>query len=129
MTPELTALSLAALVQVATFVAYSITAQRQVGRGYALSPRDTPRTLTGTPARLQRALTNGYEALVLFAIATLTVTYSDKTGADTALAAALFLIARILYVPAYVRGWVPGRSLIWLAGLLSTVYLLVRSLL
>ncbi|MEQ5871197.1 MAPEG family protein [Sagittula sp. NFXS13] len=129
MTPELTALVLVALLQVATFVAYSITAQMQVGRGYALSPRDTPRTLTGKAGRLQRTMANSFEALILFAVAVMAVTYADKTGGATAIASALFLIARVLYVPAYVWGWTPWRSLIWLVGLFSTVFLLIWSLL
>ncbi|SHH91340.1 hypothetical protein SAMN05443551_3536 [Marivita hallyeonensis] len=41
MTPELTALTLAALLQVLQFVAYSISANLQVGPKTAMSSRDT----------------------------------------------------------------------------------------
>ena len=37
MTPELTVLTLAALLQVVTFVAYAIPANREVGPGYTMS--------------------------------------------------------------------------------------------
>ena len=129
MTPELTALVLAALLQVATFVAYSITAQRQVGRGYAMSPRDTPRTLTGVAGRLQRTMANSFEGLILFGIAVMAVTYSDTANGLTGAVAMLYLLARVLYLPAYVFGWTPWRSLIWVIGLCATVFLLVWSLL
>ena len=128
MTPELTALTLAALLQVLQFVAYSITAQMQVGTKKALSPRDTPVQLTGTAGRLQRAMNNHFEGLILFGIAVMVITYSGQNSAMTALAAAIYLGARILYVPAYVFGWVPWRSLIWAVGFLATLYLLVAAL-
>ena len=39
-----------------------------------------------------------------------------------------YVAARILYVPAYARAWVPGRSLIWMAGFLCTLGLLALGL-
>ncbi|CUH78013.1 MAPEG family protein [Tropicibacter naphthalenivorans] len=129
MTPELTALTLSALLQVCIFVAYSITAQMQVGRKYAASPRDTPRELTGKAGRLQRTMANHFEGLILFGIAATVLTYADKASETTALAAMTYLLARVLYVPAYVWGWTPWRSLIWFIGLLATVFMLIKALL
>lgn len=128
MTPELTALVLAALLQIAQFALFSVLAQKQVGPRYAASPRDTPRQLTGYAGRAQRAMNNHFEGLILFAIAALTVTYSDRGNDITAAAALLYLIARVLYVPAYLFGWAPWRSLIWAAGLLATAIMLVMTL-
>lgn len=128
MTPELTILTLAALWQVVHFAIYSVTAQRQVGSKYAASPRDTPRSLTGIAGRAQRAMTNHFEGLILFAIATLNLTYADKTGSTTAMLAALYLGARLLYLPAYLLGWTPWRSLIWALGFGATVTLLILAL-
>lgn len=128
MTPELTMLTLAALLQVFIFFAYSVTAQKQVGSKYAASPRDEPRQLTGYVGRWQRTMNNQFEALILFAIGTLVVTFADKANELTALASLLFLIARVLYVPAYVLGWAPWRSLIWFVGFLATVFILIKAL-
>lgn len=128
MTPELTMLTLAALLQVLIFMAYSVTAQRQVGSKYAASPRDEPRELTGKAGRWQRTMNNHFEGLILFAIATLVVTFADKASETTALASLVFLVARILYVPAYVLGWAPWRSLIWFVGLLATVFILIKAI-
>ena len=128
MTPELTALTLAALLQVLQFTAYSVTAQMQVGTKKALSPRDTPVQLTGKAGRLQRAMNNHFEGLILFGIAVMVITYSGQNTESTALACVLYLAARVLYVPAYVFGWVPWRSLIWAVGFVATLYLLLSAL-
>ncbi|MCI5109371.1 MAG: MAPEG family protein [Marivita sp.] len=128
MNPELTALTLAALLQVLQFAAYSITAQMQVGTKKALSPRDTPVQLTGKAGRLQRAMNNHFEGLILFGIAVMVITYSGQGDGRTAIACAIYLAARVLYVPAYVFGWVPWRSVIWAIGFFATLYLLVMAL-
>lgn len=127
MTPELTTLTLAALFQVLQFALYSVLAQKQVGSKYAASPRDEPRQLTGKAGRLQRALTNHFESLILFAIAALVITYSDQATPLTALLSYAYLAARVLYLPAYVWGWTPGRSLIWAVGFGATVTMLVKA--
>jgi uncharacterized MAPEG superfamily protein len=129
MTPEITALVLAALLQVVQFSAYSIAANLQIGPRTALGPRDTQITLTGAAGRLQRAMNNHFEGLILFAIGVIAVTYSDKSDEFSVLACAVYLIARVLYVPAYVFGLTPWRSLIWFAGFLATVTLLILALL
>ena len=129
MTPELLALTLASLLQMAQMALFSVLAQRQVGPRYAASPRDVPRQLTGLAGRAQRALNNHFEGLILFSIAVMVVTYSDIGDAFTAAAALVYLAARILYVPAYLFGWTPWRSLIWFAGFLATVFMLIWCLL
>ncbi|MDA7427250.1 MAPEG family protein [Primorskyibacter aestuariivivens] len=129
MTPELTALTLAALLQVIQFGIYSISAQKQVGTKYAASPRDEPRQLTGFAGRAQRAMNNHFEGLILFSIAVFVVTYADQASGVTAACAMLYLIARILYFPAYLFGWTPWRSAIWAVGFLATTIMLLAALL
>lgn len=128
MTPELTALTLAALLQIVQLCLYSVAAQRQVGRKAALKPRDEPVELTGTAGRLHRALNNHFEGLILFAIACVVIAVSGQSTGFTAFCAVTYLIARALYIPAYVFGWVPWRSVIWLAGLLATTSMLLAAL-
>ena len=129
MTPELTALTLAALLQVLQFSAYSATSVRQVGPKKAVGPRDNPIQLTGTAGRLQRAMENHFEGLILFTIAVLVTQISGQNTPYTATCAYIYLGARVLYVPAYVFGWAPWRSLIWMVGLLATVAMLVAAIL
>lgn len=128
MTPELHALIFACLLQVLQFTLYSVLANLQVGPGYALGPRDEKRELTGIAGRAQRALNNHFEGLILFAIATLVVAYTDKGTGLTATCGWIYLGARVLYVPAYLFGMSPWRSLIWFAGLGATTIMLLSTL-
>ena len=130
MTPELTALALAALLQVAQFVAYAIPANRELGPGYTMSARDRPpsREMSATTARLGRALGNHVEGLVLFAVAVLLVTLSNQSTGFTATCAWTYLAARVLYVPAYALGWRPWRSVIWAVGFTATALMVISTL-
>lgn len=129
MAPEITVLALAGLLQTAQFVAYSIHAQRQVGKRAAMGPRDDVAVqLTGRAGRLQRALNNHFEGLIMFTLAVVVVTLSNASSVVTALCAWIYLGARILYVPAYVLGWVPGRSIIWITGFAATVLMILSAL-
>jgi uncharacterized MAPEG superfamily protein len=129
MTPELTILALAALLQCGQFLLYAVLANRQVGPTKTLGPRDTHIPLTGMAGRSQRALNNHFEGLILFTIAILIVHLSDSASSLTANIARAYLIARLLYIPAYLFGWVPWRSLIWSVGWLATLLLLLIPLL
>jgi len=128
MTPELMALTLAALLQVLQFCAYSLASIMQVGVNKAAGPRDKAIVLTGTAGRLQRAMNNHFEGLILFTIAVVVITYTDQSDQKTMLFAFTYLGARILYVPAYVFGLAPWRSLIWVIGLAATVAMLISAL-
>jgi len=130
MTPELTALTLAALLQVVQFVLYAVPANRELGPGYTMSARDRDpsRQMSAHTARLGRALSNHCEGLILFAIAVVVVSLSGTSGTLTAACAWVYLAARVLYIPAYAFAWSPGRSLIWAVGLLATVIMLLAAL-
>jgi uncharacterized MAPEG superfamily protein len=132
MTPELTALALAALLQTLQFALMAIPVNLELGPKLTASPRDgmnlasmvSPKT-----ARLVRALNNHFEALILFTIAVLVVTLSNQSTPTTHYAAYTYLAARTLYVPAYYFGWQPWRSAIWGVGFMATVTMLLSTLL
>jgi uncharacterized MAPEG superfamily protein len=128
MTPELTILVLAALWQGVHFVTYSLSAQAQVGTDYAASPRDEPVQLTGRAGRLQRAMNNHFEGLLLFTIAVVALEAGGQGTAATTAYAIAYLAARVLYLPAYAYGWTPWRSVIWIVGFLATIAMLVMAL-
>ncbi len=132
MTPELHILGLAALLQAAQYALFAIPANLELGTGRTLSPRDRPIDLAGelspTTARLGRALQNHFEALILFTIGVVIVTLSDASSTLTALCAHTYLVARILYIPAYAAGAVPWRSLIWFVGFGATITMIVAAL-
>jgi uncharacterized MAPEG superfamily protein len=129
MTPELTVLALAALLQCAQFMLYSVFANLQVGPKKAMGPRDTHITLTGTAGRLQRAMNNHFEGLIFFTIAVVVVVLGDKTTGFSAICAWTYLAARILYVPCYVFGLSPWRSLVWFVGFGATMLIIISALL
>ncbi len=128
LTPELLVLALAALVQFGQYVIFSIAANAQVGLGYSTSPRDKDRSLTGVAGRLERALQNHFEGLTLFTIAVVVVTLSGNSGGFTAFCAWAYLAARVVYVPAYILGWSPGRSIIWAVGWFATLAMVIAAL-
>lgn len=68
-------------------------------------------------ARLQRAQSNLYETLPLFAAAVLAAHALDRTGGLTLLGAQIYLAARVLYVPLYAFGVPLVRSLVWLVSI------------
>ena len=130
MTPELTALALAGLLQAVQYALFAVPANLELGTGYTSSPRDRPpsRQLSITTARLQRAMMNHFEALVLFTLAVLVVTLSNQSTATTQYAAWTYLASRLLYVPAYAFGWRPWRSAIWGVGFVATLTMITASL-
>ena len=130
MTPELTALTLAALLQGVQFTLFAIPANRELGTGYTSSPRDTPppRPLSRTTARLQRAMNNHFEGLILFTIAVLVTTASGQSTGFSATCAWIYLVARVAYVPAYAFGLSPLRSAIWGLGFFATMAMLLAAL-
>lgn len=130
MTVELSVLALAGLLQALLFVLFALPANRELGVAYTSSARDKPpsRQLSQTTARLQRALNNHFEGLILFTLAVVVVTLGQQSSPVTQTAAWVYLGARILYVPAYAFGWRPWRSAIWAIGFFATVTMIVASL-
>lgn len=135
MTQELTALALAGLLQVVQYVLMSVPANLELGPGKTLGPRDPDRLskplieqVSPRTGRLFRALNNHFEGLILFTLAVVVVTLSGQSSGFTAACAWTYLIARILYVPAYAFGLVPWRSLIWMVGFGATTLMLLAAL-
>ncbi|MDP5364884.1 MAG: MAPEG family protein [Paracoccaceae bacterium] len=135
MTPELTVLALAGLLQVVQFALMSVPANLELGSGKTLGPRDPDRLgkplieqVSPRTGRLFRALNNHFEGLILFTLAVVVVTLSGQSSGLTAACAWTYLIARVLYVPAYAYGLVPWRSLIWMVGFAATTLMLLAAL-
>jgi uncharacterized MAPEG superfamily protein len=132
MTPELTVLALAALLQVVQYVLMAVPANLELGTRRTLSSRDgvdLRKELSPRTARLYRAFDNHFEGLILFTIAVLVVTLSGAASGFTAAMAWAYLAARILYVPAYAMGLVPWRSVVWFVGFGATVAMILAALL
>ncbi|MEO0357936.1 MAG: MAPEG family protein [Pseudomonadota bacterium] len=136
MTPELTALTLAALLQVVQFALMAIPANLELGPGKTLSPRDPGRLgpplqdqVSAKTGRLIRAMNNHFEGLILFGIACTVITVSGQSTGFTATCAYVYLIARVAYIPAYYFGLAPWRSYIWFVGFGATTAMLLAAVL
>ncbi|WP_343080913.1 MAPEG family protein [Ostreiculturibacter nitratireducens] len=128
MSSELNILALYGLYTCLVLILKVTGAQSQLGMAYLLSSRDEHRTLTGITARLDRALTNSITAMALFAPAVLILHAKGAFSAGSLTAAQAFLMARVLYVPAYGFGITGVRTLLWLAGFAATVFLYLMGL-
>ena len=125
---ETTILAVYGLLVLLTLLLQVLGATRQLSMGYLMSSRDEGRTTTGMTARLERALDNSVVAMSLFAPAILILVALDRTSNASLLAANVFLIARIIYLPVYALGIPAIRTLAWLAGFAATAVLYVLAL-
>lgn len=128
MTTELTVLALAGILQVIQFVLMAVPANIQLGPDKTAGPRDGGLELHGIAGRLHRAMNNHFEGLILFTIAVVVVTLGDKSTAFTETCAWAYLVARVLYVPAYASGVMYLRSLIWFVGFAATTAILITAI-
>jgi uncharacterized MAPEG superfamily protein len=128
MSSELNILALYGLYTALILLAQVTGAMGQVGMGYLLSSRDEHRSLTGITGRLDRALTNSVTAMALFAPVILILALKDGFSHGTLAAAQAFLVARLLYVPAYALGLRGVRTLLWLIGFAATATLYLMAL-
>lgn len=128
MTPELTVLALAGILQVIQFVLMAVPANFQLGPKVTAGPRDDQPVVTGMAGRLKRAMDNHFEGLILFTIAVVVVTLGEQATSFTAGCAWTYLVARILYVPAYASGIMYLRSAIWAVGFFATVLMILAAL-
>ena len=130
MTSELTALAWAALLALVHILAPAFFRTKQYGFAWNASPRDAavepPTPIAG---RLARAQANFYESFPLFAVAILIIYVADLESAGTAIAAWVWLAARVAYLPIYASGVPYVRGIVWIVSLLALLTLLLRPLL
>ena len=120
---EITILILYGFLVIVTLLMQATGAMTQLGMGYLLSSRDDHRTVSGIAGRLERALNNSVTAMALFAPAVLLIVVTDSSSNQSVLACQAFLIARVVYLPAYAFKLTGIRSLAWTVGLLCTALL------
>ena len=120
---EIGILGLYGLVVIVTILVQASAAQMQVGLVALLKPRDDMPKLPGIAGRMDRAQLNSAIAMALFAPAVLILAQKGLSTSTTLLAAQVFLIARILYVPFYAFGVLGLRTLSWFAGFAATAWI------
>ncbi|HZZ61218.1 MAG TPA: MAPEG family protein [Roseiarcus sp.] len=121
---DLVCLGLGVLLWIAHVLVQAFAGSAEFGLKYLLSPRDKQPAAKGVAGgRATRALNNYTESFVPFvglALALIT------TGKASGLGATIWIIARILYLPAYVMGVTYVRTALWGISVIGLLMMLAR---
>ena len=121
MTIELYALLATALLILALAFTASTLYGKQVGNPALMGNREQIEAPTGAAQRAVRAHLNLLENAVPFAIVVLTAQVLHVSTPMTQAAALVFIIVRVAHAAVYIAGITGARTLLWLAGVASTV--------
>ncbi|HWX62311.1 MAPEG family protein [Bradyrhizobium sp.] len=113
MTADLWALAAAMLLAVVQLTLSSVLTLRQLGGAWVAGPRDEPREVTGLSGRFVRAHRNLLEIFPQFLAALFLVHAAHAAGSLSAIGAWVFVIGRVLYVPAYAFAPPGVRPICW----------------
>jgi uncharacterized MAPEG superfamily protein len=123
---ELTCLKLSLIMWLAHIVAQAAFAGGAMGLEYLSSPRDEKREGRGQLyGRATRALHNYTENFLPFVAADLGLIATGHTGGW---GATIWILTRIIYLPLYLAGVSPGRSIAWALSLLGLIMMIWRLL-
>ena len=116
MTGDLWALVAAILLLAVQLGTASVLTLRQLGGEWVAGPRDAPREVTGVSGRFVRAHRNLLEIFPQFVAALFVVHAGNEVGSLTTIGAWTFVVARVLYVPAYAFAPPGVRPVCWMAA-------------
>jgi uncharacterized MAPEG superfamily protein len=121
---ELVCLELSVLLFLVHIVCQALLAQGEFGQHFLLSPRDAqPEAKSPTVGRATRALHNFTENYGPFAAIDVALIATGRTGG---FGAALWLIARIVYLPLYLTGIPVARTISWGVSIVGLLMMLGR---
>lgn len=130
MRAELAALGVLLLIQVAQGVWAAAVIGRVTGAKWLLGSRENPPDYSrGLAGRLDRARSNGFEALIMFTPVVMLAVLSGQSSAFTAWAAWVFVAARVVYIGCYAADLVPWRSVVWFVGLFALLAMIAAAFL
>lgn len=92
---------------------------------YGMGARDKPTEISIIGGRLKRASDNLKEALPIFLTLALLAELKGITDGLVVTGALTFVIARVLYIPAYLINIGPLRSVVWSVAFVGMVLMLV----
>lgn len=125
MTAELTVLALSGVLLLVHVFAATHYKTKQYGVEWNMGARDEDtEPLNDIAGRLDRARGNFLETLPLAIIALGGVVVAGKASDLTAIAAWVWLAARLIYLPLYWAGIPKFRTYVWGAGLLALLFAL-----
>jgi len=130
MSYEMTILGLVTFLYLFSWLPVWLAKYQAYGVSWLLSNRST----TGLPPlpelaqRAVRAHENLKENYPPFAVAILLLAFSGGYTQYTTMAALVFLLARLVHLPAYILGIPWLRTSSWVAGFIAMLYLLIMAL-
>jgi uncharacterized MAPEG superfamily protein len=127
MTADLWALVAAMLLAVVQLTISSVLTLGQLGGRWVAGPRDEPREVTGVSGRFVRAYRNLLEIFPQFVAALFLVHAAGAVGPLSSIGAWVFVIARLIYVPAYAFAPPGVRPICWLTAQMG-IFMIVADL-
>jgi len=88
------------------------------------NPRGQAASLEGAGARAVAAQQNAWEALAVFTVAVVIASLTDADPTKSAIASAIFIVARCCHAGFYIADLATLRSLSFTVGLVSCLYLI-----
>ncbi|MGH8306943.1 MAG: MAPEG family protein [Gammaproteobacteria bacterium] len=130
MSYEMTILALTTLFYMFSWLPASLAKYHAYGNRWLVSNRSTQGLppLSELGQRAVRAHENLRDNYLGFAVAILLLAFTGGFSSYTALAALVFLIARLVHMPAYILGIPWLRIFSWLVGFAAMLYLLIMAL-
>ncbi|HVC38037.1 MAG TPA: MAPEG family protein [Gammaproteobacteria bacterium] len=130
MSYEMTILALLTLFYMFSWLPVLLAKYQAYGGRWLLSNRSTEGLppLPELGQRAVRAHENLKESYPAFAVAILLLAFSGGFTQYTAMAALVFLLARLVHMPAYIIGIPWLRTSSWAVGFVAMVYLLIMAL-
>jgi uncharacterized MAPEG superfamily protein len=124
---EIMVLGLSVVLLLVQLFMASIPTTVELGGKYQAGPRDQPRSVNSVFAgRAARAFRNLLETYPVFVALALALTVTGRSGGWGALGAEIWLVMRLLYVPAYLVHFPFVRSLLWFVSVLALLAMLAR---
>jgi uncharacterized MAPEG superfamily protein len=127
MTADLWALVAAMLLAVVQLTIASVLTLGQLGGRWVAGSRDEPREVTGVSGRFVRAYRNLLEIFPQFVAALFLVHAAGAVGPLSSIGAWVFVIARLIYVPAYAFAPPGVRPICWLVAQMG-IFMIVADL-
>jgi uncharacterized MAPEG superfamily protein len=125
MPAELTVLALGAVLLLVHVLLAGRYKTRQYGTAWNMGARDQDLPpLNAVAGRLDRARGNFLETLPMAIVALMGVVVAGKASELTAIAAWVWLAARVVYLPLYWAGVPKWRTLVWGIGTLAVLVVL-----
>jgi uncharacterized MAPEG superfamily protein len=119
MAPELKFLLFSAVLTFVQVLIAAASANQEVGLTTLAGNRDNLPSMIGFAGRAKRAHLNMLENMVVFTALVLVAVVANKTNSTTAMGAAIFFWARLVYALVYLIGVPWLRTVVWFVSVIG----------